>query len=102
MRSPSDRYARVGGVRARAVREWENCIVYTPAQPNLHLLNLNAWLIFELCDGSRYGEIERRYLDAVEGRMEERAARAHLADAMARLEATGIIVRTGAQRAAVA
>jgi hypothetical protein len=89
-------------VRARAVREWENCIVYTPAQPNLHLLNLNAWLIFELCDGSQYGEIEQRYLDAVDGRVEAGEARAHLADAMARLEASGIIVRVAAQHAAVA
>lgn len=91
VRSPADRYARVASVRARRVREWENCVVYTPVSPNLYLLNLNAWLIFELCDGDSLAGIERRYLEAVEDRLAQGEAREQLEAGLSHLERAGII-----------
>jgi hypothetical protein len=91
VRSPASRYDKVASVRARRVREWENCVIYTPASPNLYLLNLNAWLIFELCDGDSLAGIEQRYLEAVEDRLLADEARMHLDAGLSFLERAGIV-----------
>jgi hypothetical protein len=91
VRSRADRYARVASVRARRVREWENCVIYTPEAPNLYLLNLNAWLIFELCDGDSLAGIEQRYLAAVEDRLTQGEAREQLDAGLSYLERAGIV-----------
>jgi hypothetical protein len=96
VRSPADRYRQVESVRARRVREWENCVVYTAAAPNLYLLNLNAWLIFELCDGDNFQSIERRYLEAVEDRLPPAEARRQLDAGLSHLERAGIIAAVSA------
>lgn len=51
MNYPSDSYQKMANLRIRPVDEWDHCMVYTPANPQLVMLNLDAWLIVEL-----YGE----------------------------------------------
>lgn len=98
MRSRADRYAHVASVRARRVREWENCVIYTPASPDLYLLNLNAWLIFELCDGDSLAGIEMRYLEAVEDRLAQGEAREQLESGLSYLERAGIITSVTSEK----
>lgn len=40
-------------------------MVYTPADPKLYRLNLNAWLILELCQDQTPEALTAAYLEAV-------------------------------------
>jgi hypothetical protein len=40
-------------------------MVFTPDEPNIYLLNVNTWLILELCDGKSQQELEESYVAAV-------------------------------------
>lgn len=62
---PHDCFTRQPGLRVRAVPELGRCLVFTPAQPQLHTLNASAWLVFELCDGRSLAAIEAAYRDAI-------------------------------------
>ena len=65
MSSPNGCYRLVPGVRVRPVPELETCVVFTPADPRLYRLNLNAWLILELCQGLTPDALSQAYLEAV-------------------------------------
>ncbi|MFK0686366.1 hypothetical protein NQ774_18930 [Ochrobactrum sp. BD61] len=49
--SLSDSLYKVENLRTRPVREWERCIVYTPSNPALFMLDKKQWLLMELADG---------------------------------------------------
>lgn len=84
-------YRRVPSLRVRPVEEMRSCVVFRPNPPKLFMLNLNAWLIFELCDGCTSYEIEQRYRQKVEGQMSESEARRHLAIGLKNLHERGLI-----------
>lgn len=65
MSCPTGCYRLVHGVRVRPIPELETCMVYTPADPKLYRLNLNAWLILELCQDLSPEALKAAYLEAV-------------------------------------
>ena len=68
-------YAKAPDVVLRRFDEWGRCYAYTPDPPQIHDLNMTAWLIVELCDGRPFSEIEVAYLDIVSPRTGLAAAR---------------------------
>lgn len=84
-------WAKVPGLRQRAIPESENLLLFTPERPALHWLNLNAWLIFELCDGSNEEQLFAAYLDAIQGKTSPEEAKHHLEDGLRQLQAIGVI-----------
>ena len=67
--------------------------MYIPAQRGFHWLNLNAWLIFELCDGRDEVQVRSAYQAAVNTRLSAREAERHLSEGLTLLESIGAIVR---------
>ncbi|WP_245320146.1 PqqD family protein [Bradyrhizobium sp. LMTR 3] len=55
------------------------------------MLNLNAWLIFELCDGSSPDHVAQRYRKSVADQMSEREADRHLTIGIKNLHDQGLI-----------
>jgi hypothetical protein len=47
------------------VPELQTCLVFEPTKPKLYMLNLSAWLIFELCPGKSPDELAAAYRTAV-------------------------------------
>ena len=58
-------YLKKNNLRIRPVTEWDSCIVFTPDQPSLVMLNLNAWFMLELCTGRNGEDIEREYVAVI-------------------------------------
>lgn len=84
-------YRKVRNLRVRPVPEMEVCLVFTPDDPNLYTLNPTAWLIFELCDGRPFAEMEDAFCEAVALLTPRNKACAELAAGIARLESQGLI-----------
>ena len=93
MSSPTVCYARRPGLKTRALPQWGNLMMYIPAQRGFHWLNLNAWLIFELCDGRDVVQVRSAYQAAVKSRLSAGEAERHLNEGLALLEAIGAVVR---------
>jgi hypothetical protein len=87
-------WARVNNVRSRSVFEMETCVVFTPDNPNLYSLNSTAWLVFELCNGRSFGEINKSYYEAVEPLRSPEEATDDLIEILIDLENKGILERT--------
>lgn len=71
-------YRKVNGLRVRPSKQGECLMVFSPAAPRIHWLDLNAWLIFELSDGRAYSDMERAYLEVVGARVAPDEARRQL------------------------
>jgi len=80
----------------RPVPEWECCVVYTPHQPALYILNLNSWLIFELCDGRSTQEIMAQYLEIAGDRCQTEAV-SQFEDGLKQLIESELVVITELQ-----
>lgn len=91
MSSPNGCYSRTPNLRVRPVEEMKSCVVFRPDPPKLLMLNLNAWLIFELCDGSSMNQLEQRYCQQVASQMSAADARRHLAAGLNDLQEQGLI-----------
>jgi hypothetical protein len=57
----------------------------------MFMLNLNAWLIFELCDGRTSHEVEQDYRQKVAAQMSDKEAGRHLAAGLKSLQEQGLI-----------
>ena len=55
------------------------------------MLNLNAWFILELCDGSSMNQLEQKYCQQVASQMSEVDARCHLVAGLNDLREQGLI-----------
>jgi hypothetical protein len=86
-------YVRKPGLQTRAIPQWGNLLMYIPAQRGFHWLNLNAWLIFELCDGRDEVQLRSAYQAAVKSKLPAGEAERHLRDGLTLLESIGAIVR---------
>ena len=86
-------YRKKAGIRVRPVGEWRSCIVFTPERPNLYLLNLNAWLILELCDGKSGEDLRMAYDQAVRQQLSAGETKLHLMQGLNDLEKCDIIER---------
>jgi hypothetical protein len=62
---PSGCYNRAPNLRIRPLKEMKSCVVFRPDPPKLFMLNLNAWLILELCDGCPADQVLQRYIENV-------------------------------------
>ena len=91
MSSPNGCYSRTPNLRVRPVEEMKSCVVFRPNPPKLFMLNLNAWLIFELCDGSSSDRVAQRYRDSVAAQMSDREAGRQLAIGIKNLHDQGLI-----------
>jgi hypothetical protein len=78
-------------IRERPVPEWKCCVVYNPITSRLIKLNLNAWLIFELCSGRQYSELEGMYLSTVKPKMQADVARRQLRNCLDHLLREGLV-----------
>ncbi|HEV7285876.1 MAG TPA: PqqD family protein [Kaistia sp.] len=63
-------------------------MVFTPAAPRLYRLNLNAWLILELCQGLSPRALTEAYLETVPPSPD---ARMQLQEGLATLLESGIV-----------
>lgn len=90
---PLPRYARAAGIVVRPVPELEIAFAYNPGDRVLSSLNLNAWAVFELCDGR--ADIESDYRDLVSTRLPPAEASRQLRLALGQLTTRGLIETTG-------
>ncbi|HWM84689.1 MAG TPA: PqqD family peptide modification chaperone [Kofleriaceae bacterium] len=90
------RRAMRSGVRLRPLPELECLLAFSPTTRTLHWLNLNAWAIFELCDGSRTdAEVAAAYAEALEGKLSADEVSRQVAESLATLSTSGLIVSGG-------
>jgi hypothetical protein len=75
------------------VLELETCIVFTPEPPRLYTLNVNAWLVLELCPDRTLLELERDYIAEVVPPLTAETARRQLHETVGVLERNGIVER---------
>ncbi len=92
---PTGCFRHSPGLRVRPVPELETCIVFTPASPRLYRLNLNAWLILELCSGETRPGLEEAYADAVGNGVTPDERRQQLQEGLDLLLGSGIIIDDG-------
>jgi uncharacterized protein YdgA (DUF945 family) len=69
----------------------KSCVVFRPNPPKLFMLNLNAWLIFNLCDGSPMHQLEQSYRQNVATQMSAGEAQRHLTIGLQSLHEQGLI-----------
>jgi hypothetical protein len=86
-----DHWYKVVNIRSRSVFEMETCLVFTPDNPNLYSLNSTAWLVFELCDGRNFEELEAAYIEAVEPLRSDSEASDELKSILLDLKEKGIV-----------
>jgi hypothetical protein len=60
--------ARRNDLTIRPIPELQLCMVYRPKPARIVTLNLAAWLLLEMCDGSIASDIFSRYAQALENR----------------------------------
>lgn len=75
MYSRNGSYIKTPSVVVREFQEWGHAYAYTPDEPEIHDLNIAAWLILDLCDGRPFPEIEKAYISAVAPKVGEAEAR---------------------------
>ncbi|NVJ00163.1 hypothetical protein HV824_18815 [Myxococcus sp. AM009] len=90
-------YRKVDGLRVRPSKQGECLMVFSPAAPRIHWLDLNAWLIFELSDGRTYSDMERAYLEVVGARVAPDEARRQLRSGLDSLVRSTLIEPTRQQ-----
>jgi hypothetical protein len=92
MTASTPRYLRRPDLRTRPIPQWGQLLVYTPAQPRLHWLNLNAWVILELCDGRSEDQLRAAYREMVEPRLSPEQAEQHLTAGLNLLQLIDVVV----------
>lgn len=96
MSYPTGCYNRTRNLRVRPLKEMKSCVVFRPDPPKLFMLNLNAWFILELCDGSTAAQLERNYCSQVAAQLPDGEARDQLKAGLEQLKAQGLIELTQA------
>jgi hypothetical protein len=72
----------------------ETCLVFTPDDPCVYTLNASAWLIFELCDGRSWDQMQSDYCAAVSPLTPPAEARQQFEAGITRLEQQKLIRTT--------
>lgn len=85
------RYTKTPDLKLRPLQELGYLLVFTPSRPGLHWLNLNAWLIFELCDGKTEEQLHQAYLAAVSRKLSPDEAQRQLQAGLAQLQTIDVI-----------
>lgn len=79
------------GIRERPVPEWQCCIIYHVAARKLIRLNLNAWLIFELCSNVGFPALEEQYMATMSAKLPGSSARRQLDEGLRHLLREGLV-----------
>lgn len=91
MSFPNGCYSHTPNLRVRPVEEMKSCVVFRPKPPKMFMLNLNAWLIFQLCDGSSPDHVTQKYRKCVANQMSEPEADRQLMIGIENLHDQGLI-----------
>ncbi|MDH6126856.1 PqqD family protein [Kitasatospora sp. GP82] len=91
------RFVKTDGIRERPMEEWDCLLVFTPAKPDLHILNTTSWAIMELCEGQDFTQLVADYQEFSGGRVDRDAARNHVRRVVRNLETKGIVTRLAAE-----
>jgi hypothetical protein len=91
------RYTKTPDLRLRPLKEHGYLLVFTPSRPKLHWLNLNAWLIFELCDGKTEEQLRQAYLAAVSRKLSPDEAWSQLQAGLTQLERIDVVRKSEAK-----
>lgn len=83
-------------LRLRPVPEQRLCLVYTPARPALHALNVTTWFVLTLCDGSAYADIARAFRRAAADTLGPGSSTEALRAALDQLLGLGLVRRVAA------
>ena len=87
--------ARSGGVRVRPLADLECLIAFSPSTRTLHWLNLTAWALFELCDGTRSDdEVAAAFGEAMAGALSGDDLAAQVGAGLDSLEQNGLITQS--------
>jgi hypothetical protein len=65
---PTARAEKRRDLKIRPLPEIGTCMVYRPRPARIISLNLGAWLLLEMCDGSKVSDVLAGYLAMLEGR----------------------------------
>lgn len=80
------------GVRVRQLPDLECLLAFSPTTRTLHWLNLGAWAIFELCDGTRSDEeLASAFSDALAGTIPANEMSRQITAGLESLEKSGLI-----------
>lgn len=86
--------AHSAGVRVRPLPDMECLLAFSPSTRTLHWLNLTAWAIFDLCDGTRTDEeLARAFAEAIEHALPEPEVERQVLAGLESLERSGLITR---------
>jgi hypothetical protein len=88
-RIPEARYMRAPGIIIKPVPDLEMAYVYNPDTRRVSCLNLHAWVILELCDGS--ADIADSYTELVGSRVRPKNAAFELAAGLSQLMTQGLV-----------
>ncbi|GAA1369309.1 hypothetical protein [Streptomyces beijiangensis] len=89
---PDTLYSQAPDLRTRPVEAAGSLIVFTPARPKVHWLNLAGWYLFELSEGASGEVIAADYAEAVAGQIPHDEALAQARDCLADLVERGILI----------
>jgi hypothetical protein len=85
-------YEQTPGLKVRRCKDVRLLLVFNPSTRALHMINLPAWITFELCDGRTLDELRTAYASVVSTKVADgRAADSLLAAALSQLRGTGLI-----------
>jgi hypothetical protein len=87
------RFSKTVGMRERPMEEWDCLLVFTPAKPDLHILNTTSWAIMELCTGQDFDQLVADYQEFSGGLVVAEQARNHVRRVVRNLETKGIVTR---------
>jgi hypothetical protein len=96
--SQSGCYRKVPNVRIRGVPEMGMCLAYTPSNPEMYTLSLEAWLILQLCDGRSEGKVVDAYYADVEPLLDRTEAAQQVRTCIEHLLGKGIVEFVGTPR----
>jgi hypothetical protein len=85
-------YEQTPGLKVRRCKDVGSLLVFNPSTRVLHVINLPAWITFELCDGRMLDELRTAYASAVSTKITDgRAADSQVTAALSQLCRAGLI-----------
>lgn len=85
-------YEQTPRLKVRRCKDLGSLLVFNPSTRVLHVINLPAWIAFELCDGRMLDELRTAYARVLSTKVtDNRAADSQLAAALGQLQEAGLI-----------
>jgi hypothetical protein len=91
--------ARAPGVVVRPLPDLEVLLAFSPTTRTLHWLNLGAWALFELCDGTRGdADLAAAYAEVLAGTVPAAEMSRQITAGLESLEKSGLITQPQRER----